>query len=88
LDGRRRRVSRRMAGPKESVSMSNLSPQRKKVVLLACSISCLIGPGLLITFHLHGSRYLPAFVICWCVLMGALFAFTFAQFVKLKRSEG
>jgi hypothetical protein len=68
--------------------MSNLSPQRKKVVLLACCTSFLTGPGLLLTHSLHGSRFLPAFVIAWCVLMGALVAFTFAQFVKLKRSEG
>jgi hypothetical protein len=68
--------------------MSNLSPQRKKVVLLACSISCLTAPGLLLTQHLHGSRYLPAFVIGWCVFMCALFAYTVTELVKLKRSEG
>jgi hypothetical protein len=68
--------------------MSNLSPQRKKVVLLACSISCLAGPGLIFTFHLHGSRYLPAFVIGWSAFMCALFAYTVTELVKLKRSEG
>jgi len=68
--------------------MSELSPQRKKVVLLACSISCLTGPGLLITHSLHASRFLPAFVIGWCVLMVGLLAYTVAELVKLKRGEG
>jgi hypothetical protein len=68
--------------------MSELSSQRKKVVLLACSISVLNLPGLLITHSLHGSRFLPAFVIGWCVLMVGLFGYTVAEFAKLKRGEG
>jgi len=68
--------------------MNNLSPQRKKVVLLACCISCLSGPGMLITHQLHGRRILPAFVITWCLLMAGLFAYTMVELVKLKRGEG
>jgi hypothetical protein len=68
--------------------MSKLSSQRKRVVMMACSISFLIAPGLLVTHALHDSRNLPAFVMGWCALMGFLVTLTFAQFVKLKRSEG
>ena len=68
--------------------MNNLSPQRKKVVLMACSITVLNLPGLLITHALHESRFLPAFVIGWCTMLVGLLAYTLVEFVKLKRGEG
>ena len=68
--------------------MSNLSPQRKKVVVLAASLACLSGPGMLITRALHGTRFLPAFVIVWSLLMAALLVYTVVELAKLKRSKG
>jgi hypothetical protein len=67
--------------------MRELSPQRKKVVVLGGSLACLSGPGLLLLNTLHGSRYLPTFAILWCVLMVGLMAFTVSQLVKLQRER-
>jgi hypothetical protein len=68
--------------------MNEMSPQRKKVVVLGASLACFSGPGMLITRALHGPRYLPTFVIVWSLLMAALLAYTVVELTKLKRSEG
>ncbi|HZL27575.1 MAG TPA: hypothetical protein VFC39_13700 [Acidobacteriaceae bacterium] len=65
----------------------NVNKQKKKVVLLASSVACLNLPGLLILRHLHDSRYLITFVICWLLLMVSLLVFATVELMKLVRRK-
>lgn len=35
--------------------------------------------------RLHGTRYLPAFVIVWCMLLAALFAYVLNKTLEARR---
>ena len=60
--------------------MNELTPERKKVVLLCCSVAVMgSGPVLL-----RGHRYL---MFAWIAVMVVLLAFAIVQFGKLKRQE-
>jgi hypothetical protein len=60
--------------------MNELTPQRKKVVLLCAAVACMgTGPILL-----KGHRVLLG---VWIAVMVILLAFAGAQFAKLKRED-
>jgi hypothetical protein len=61
--------------------------QKRKTVVLAASLAAFQLPGLLLTEHLHGSRYLPAFVIGWALLMALLLAYVVVQLSKLMKMK-
>jgi hypothetical protein len=60
--------------------MSEMSPQRKKVVVLAASIASMSG---MLTL-LHGHRWLMG---AWIAFMAVALVYTISEFAKLKRSE-
>jgi hypothetical protein len=61
--------------------MSNLSPQRKKVVVLCASLACMAGVGpVLLQKH-------PALLLAWTAILIVAVAYAIAEFVKLKRSD-
>ena len=61
--------------------MSELSPQRKKVVVLASSVACMSGVAPIL-MHRH-----PVLEIVWIGLMAVALVFVFVEFAKLKREE-
>ncbi len=65
--------------------MSEMSPQRKKVVVIAGTIPSFSLVALLVTNHLHESRWLPAFVVVYALAMAGLLAYVVTQLWKLKR---
>jgi hypothetical protein len=64
--------------------MSNLSAERKKIVILATLPAVLTMPAVLASQHLRGLP-LRVFVIGYALAMGALLAYVIAQLVRLKR---
>lgn len=65
--------------------MSEMTPQRKKVVVLASTIPSFSLIALVVTQHLHDSRWLPVFVVAYALVMATLLAYVVMQMVKLKR---
>jgi energy-converting hydrogenase Eha subunit C len=61
--------------------MSELSPQRKKVVVLASSVACMSAASpMLVRRH-------PVLEIVWIGLMAVALVFVFVEFSKLKREN-
>ncbi len=60
-------------------------PRRSRPLLIAPLIPLLGVIGIFGAEELHGSRYLPAFVIVWCALLAALFAFVLNRAMEAKR---
>ena len=59
--------------------MSEMNPQRRKVVVMAASIACLSGSGpLLLRSH-------PRFLLVWTGIIIIGLIFTMVEFVKLKK---
>jgi hypothetical protein len=58
--------------------MNELSPQRRKVVLLCAAVACMGTGPILLKGH-------PVLLAMWITLMIVLLAFAGAQFAKLKR---
>jgi len=58
--------------------MTELSPQRRKVVVLAACIACMGSGPILLKAH-------PVLLAGWIVLMIVLLVFVGVQFAKLKR---
>ena len=65
--------------------MSRLSPQRRKIVVLAAMIPCWTMPAMLVTHELHDSWWLPAFVIAYVLGMAAMLVYVMVQLATLKR---
>ena len=62
-------------------------PRRSKPMLIAPLIPFLAILGIFGLDQLHGSRYQTAFVILWCLLMTALFAYILKQAVEARRAR-
>jgi hypothetical protein len=61
--------------------MSDMSPRRRKVVVLCCAVAALSGTGPLL---LKGHR---AAQMIWIALMVTILIYAIAELVKLKREE-
>jgi hypothetical protein len=61
--------------------MSEMSPQRKKVVILCACVASLSGAGPLLT------KGHPKLAMAWTAFILVALVFAITQFVKLKRSE-
>jgi hypothetical protein len=59
--------------------MNELSPQRKKVVILCSSVACMAAPC-----AVFAHRF-PRFVWAWIVLMVVTLIYAAIEFAKLKR---
>jgi hypothetical protein len=59
--------------------MSELSPQRKKVVVLASSVACMSGVMPVL------ARRHPKLAFAWIGLMAVALVYVFVEFAKLKR---
>ena len=60
--------------------MNNLSPQRRKVVILAAAVACMSGGPILLKSH-------PLLTMLWVALMLAGLIVVIVQFAKLRRQE-
>ena len=58
--------------------MNKLSPQRKRVVLLAAAVACMSSGPVLLKDH-------PRIVIVWIAVMFAGLVLAMVEFAKLKR---
>jgi hypothetical protein len=58
--------------------MNKLSPQRKKVVVLASAIACMSGMPVLLNGH-------PRVIMAWIGLMAVGLVVVIVEFAKLKR---
>ena len=61
--------------------MNNLSPQRRKVVILAGSVSCMSASGSVL-FRGH-----PRLILPWLALVVGGLVYTISELVKLKRGK-
>jgi hypothetical protein len=59
--------------------MSELSPQRKKVVVLCAAVACMAGGPVLLKSH-------PVLQGVWIGLMVVSLVYAMVEFVKLKRN--
>lgn len=60
-------------------------PRRSKPLRIAPAIPVLGLIGFVGVDQLHGSRYLMPFVIVWCLLLAALFAYVFNKMMEARR---
>lgn len=58
---------------------------RSKPFLIAPSIPFLGIVGIFGVDGLHGTRYLSAFVVVWCMLLAALFAYVLDRALEARR---
>jgi hypothetical protein len=59
--------------------MSELSPQRKRVVVLCASVACMSGVSVLLKGH-------PVLLGVWIGLMVVTLVYAMVEFAKLKRN--
>ncbi len=60
-------------------------PRRSKPFLIAPLIPLLGIIGIMGIEQLHGTRYLSAFVVVWCILLGGLFAYVLTRALEARR---
>ena len=61
--------------------MRALSPQRRKVILMAASVACMSSCGPVL-FKRHSQL-----MMVWIASMAIMLVYTISEFIKLKRSE-
>ena len=60
-------------------------PRRSKPLMIAPLIPLLGMAGIFGAEQLHGTRWLAAFVIVWCMLLAALFAYVLSKALEARR---
>ncbi len=60
--------------------MSELSPQRRKVVVLCAAVACMSSGSILLKGH-------PKLLLVWITVMVVALVYAIAGFAKLKRQE-
>lgn len=60
-------------------------PRRSKPLMIAPAVPLLGIVGLFGLERLHGTRLLPGFVITWCLLLFALFAYVLKKALEARR---
>jgi len=60
---------------------------RSRSLTIAPSIPLLGIVGIIGIDQLHGTRYLAAFVITWCLLFAALLVYVFNKMMEAKRTR-
>ncbi len=62
-------------------------PRRSRPLLIAPLIPLLGIVGIYGLDQLHGTRYLTAFIIIWCVLLAGLFAYVLTKMLEARKSR-